>query len=60
MATRNRRAKNEPSKGDLLAQAYRNRAAMFRVYEQSTLSHKPIEYRSKIYWTPVDIRTMNL
>lgn len=53
MATRTkRRAKNEPTKGDLLAQAYRNRAAMARVYEAST---KPFGCLNT-YWTPRDWR----
>lgn len=33
--TTKKRSKNEPTKGDILHQAYRNRAAMRRVYEAS-------------------------
>lgn len=46
--TKKKRAKNEPTRGDLLAQAYRNRAAMRRVYEAST---KPFGCLNT-YWTP--------
>jgi hypothetical protein len=57
MATRNRRAKNEPSKGDLLAQAYRNRMAMFRVYESAVRARTGLVYD---YWKPLDLRTLGM
>lgn len=50
-----KRAKNEPTKGDLLAQAYRNRSAMFRVYESARDASNRIPY-----WTPFDIRTLGM
>lgn len=52
--TKKKRAKNEPTKGDLAAQSYRNRAAMLRVYE-SAISKKPGVVTLK-YWVPRDIR----
>ena len=57
MATRNRRAKNEPSKGDLLAQAYRNRAAMQRVYEAAVHGNRSVASQTiqHYYWTPRDM-----
>jgi hypothetical protein len=48
MAQKKKRAKNEPTKGDLLAQQYRNRAAMRRVFEASTRSFGCLN----TYWTP--------
>jgi hypothetical protein len=53
-----KRAKNEPTKGDLLAQNYRNRAAMFRVYEAAQAKHYGTIYTA--YWTPFDIRTLGM
>lgn len=52
-----KRAKNEPTKGDSLAQAYRNRAAMRRVYESSLfVKHDtPSELMQLRYWTPRDM-----
>ena len=55
MATRQRRAKSEPTQADLLAQQYRNRSAMFRVYEAARGSSNRIPY-----WTPFDIRTLGM
>jgi len=49
MVTRKRRAKNEPTTGDLLAQAYRNRAAMRRVYDAA---HGGLRLS---YWTPANM-----
>ena len=60
MATRNRRAKNEPSKGDLLAQNYRNRMAMFRVYEAATSQRRGFGYVAVDYWKPFDLRTLGM
>jgi hypothetical protein len=48
-----KRAKNEPTKGDILAQQYRNRMAMFRVYEAARQTRIP-------YWQPFDIRTLGM
>lgn len=48
-----KRAKNEPTKGDLLAQAYRNRAAMHRVYDSATRHHKGVIALD--YWTPCNM-----
>jgi hypothetical protein len=48
-----KRAKNEPTKGDLLAQQYRNRAAMRRVYD-SAISHHSGALVLK-YWTPFNM-----
>jgi hypothetical protein len=48
MAQKKKRAKNEPTKGDLLAQQYRNRAAMRRVFEASTKSFGCLN----TYWAP--------
>lgn len=55
MAQKKRRSKNEPTKGDILARDYRNRSAMFRVYEAARGSDNRIPY-----WTPFDIRTLNM
>jgi hypothetical protein len=52
--TKKKRAKNEPTKGDLLAQSYRNRAAMRRVYD-SSIKHTPEGLLSKNYWTPTNM-----
>jgi hypothetical protein len=53
-----KRTKSEPTKGDLLAQSYRNRAAMFRVYEAARAKHYGTVYTG--YWTPFDIRTLGM
>jgi len=55
--TKQKRAKNEPTKGDLLAQAYRNRAAMFRVH-QSVMNQKT-GHTFLDYWTPTNIDELN-
>lgn len=55
MATPKKRAKNEPTAGDTLAQQYRNRAAMFRVYEAAKEENNRIPY-----WQPFDIRTLGM
>lgn len=51
-----RRNKNEMTKGDKLAQAYRNRAAMARVYESAMLARwgKSSHVARKLYWDPID------
>lgn len=60
-ARQKRRAKNEPTRGDLLAQAYRNRAAMFRVYEAARRTHLADQFEEHFdltpYWQPLDLRT---
>lgn len=48
--TKKKRAKNEPTKGDLLAQNYRNRAAMRRVFDATVT-----EYPVVGYWTPYNM-----
>lgn len=53
--TNKKRAKNEPTKGDQLAQQYRNRSAMFRVYEAATNQTNRIPY-----WQPFDIRKLGM
>lgn len=58
MAPKKRRAKNEPTKGDLLAQQYRNRMAMFRVYE-SAVSNNRGQFTNS-YWKPLDLRTLGM
>ena len=58
MTPKKKRAKNEPTKGDLLAQNYRNRMAMFRVYE-SAIS-KNCGQVTHTYWVPFDIRTLGM
>ena len=50
-----RRNKNEMTKGDKLAQAYRNRVAMFRVYESARNADNRIPF-----WTPFDLRTIGM
>ncbi len=56
MATRSRpkRNKNEPTCGDQLAQQYRNRAAMHRVYEAAFMAAEGVPSASiqRYYWTP--------
>lgn len=58
MATRQRkRNKNEPTCGDKLHQAYRNRAAMRRVYESAFMARigqSPSDIQ-QWYWTPVKL-----
>lgn len=51
MIQKKRRDKNEPTTGDLLAQAYRNRAAMRRVFEASFFKGYYLSY-TKVYWNP--------
>jgi uncharacterized protein YqeY len=62
--TKKKRAKNEPTKGDLLAQSYRNRAAMFRVYESARREHLVDQFEEHFdlipYWQPFDIRTLGM
>jgi hypothetical protein len=58
--TKKKRAKNEPTKGDLLAQAYRNRAAMFRVYEAAIQQRRGFGWADVTYWKPFDIRTLGM
>lgn len=58
MAQKKRRAKNEPTQGDLLAQQYRNRAAMLRVYEAAL--DKRFGNTHPTYWVPLDIRTLGM
>lgn len=58
MATRNKRNRNEPTTGDKLHQSWRNRQAMFRVYEAARAKHHGTVYTA--YWTPFDIRTLNM
>lgn len=53
--TKKKRAKNEPTKGDSLAQAYRNRMAMFRVYEAAVDTDNRIPY-----YKPFDLRTLGM
>lgn len=53
--TQKKRAKNEPTRGDVLAQQYRNRAAMFRVYEAARNETNRIPY-----WKPFDIRYLGM
>lgn len=48
-----KRAKNEPTQGDLLAQAYRNRAAMKRVYWSSLWKSNGVT--NDDYWTPLNM-----
>ncbi len=48
--------KKEATKGDKLHQAWRNRQAMFRVYEAATASRSGVNP----YWVPFDIRTLNM
>jgi hypothetical protein len=60
MATRNRpkRNKNEPTTGDKLHQAYRNRAAMARVHEAAVFAsytNVPSDKIRRIYWTPFNM-----
>lgn len=56
MATRQRRrVKSDPTRADQLAQQYRNRSAMFRVYEAARNDTNRIPY-----WTPFDIRTLGM
>lgn len=55
--TKKKRAKNEPTIGDSLAQAYRNRAAMFRVYEAARAQRYG---EPNPYWQPFDIRTLGM
>ena len=55
--TKKKRAKNEPTKGDILARDYRNRAAMLRVYEAA------VNVRTgnpSAYWKPLDLRTLGM
>jgi hypothetical protein len=54
MTQKKRRAKNEPTLGDKLHQAYRNRAAMDRVYEAAVLARMgvPGYAITRRYWTP--------
>jgi hypothetical protein len=56
--TKKKRAKNEPTQGDLLAQAYRNRAAMQRVFEAAVHGNRNVNGATiqRYYWTP---RNMN-
>jgi hypothetical protein len=56
--TKKKRAKNEPTKGDLLAQNYRNLAAMQRVYEGAVHGNRAVrsETIQRYYWTPRDMR----
>lgn len=51
-----RRNKNEPTKGDKLAQAYRNRAAMLRVFESAVLAASGFSSNviRATYWNPVE------
>ena len=51
--TKKKRAKNEPTKGDVLAQAYRNRAAMRRVFESAVHGNRNVDHEtiSAYYWT---------
>jgi len=55
--TKKKRAKNEPTKGDLLAQQYRNRAAMQRVFEGAVHGNRNVasETIQRYYWTPRDM-----
>lgn len=46
-----------PTTGDKLAQQWRNRQAMFRVYEAARAQRTETE---NSYWTPLDIRTLNM
>lgn len=50
-----RRNKNEMTKGDKLAQAYRNRAAMARVFESAFLARAGADSKTIriLYWEPV-------
>lgn len=61
--TQKKRAKNEPTKGDLLAQAYRNRAATIRVYEAARRTHLIDQFEEHFdlipYWQPYDFREVN-
>lgn len=58
MTQRKKRNKNEPTCGDKLHQDWRNRQAMFRVYEAAQAKHYGTIYTA--YWTPFDIRTLNM
>ena len=64
MATKKRRAKNEPTKGDQLAQDYRNRAAMLRVYEAARRAHLIDQFEEHFdltpYWQPLDLRSLGM
>ena len=55
--TNKKRAKNEPTKGDLLAQDYRNRAAMQRVFEAAVHGNRHVKSETiqAYYWTPRDM-----
>lgn len=57
-----KRAKNQPTKGDVLAQQYRNRVAMFRVYEAASDARQgvPSVITRNVYWTPLDIRKFGM
>jgi hypothetical protein len=57
MAPRKKRNKNEPTTGDKLHQDWRNRTAMFRVYEAARQQSRGIP---GYYWTPFDIRQLGM
>ncbi len=61
LVTNKKRAKNEPTRGDILAQNYRNRAAFIRVYKAARRAHPIDQFEEHFdlipYWQPYDFRT---